>query len=98
MKRFRLFAATFLVLAAWLALIVHWWYRPTANQMVRYAEQGNVAGVKYCLARGVHPNANEKWGWRPEKCDGRTPLTAAAQTGQIEVVRLLLRKGADVNL
>jgi ankyrin repeat protein len=39
------------------------------------------------LVRGVDVNARSK--------NGSTPLMAAVQTGQGEIVRLLLNKGAD---
>jgi ankyrin repeat protein len=54
------------------------------------AEAGNVGCVKRWLALGVSPNSDFCW-------YANTPLIKAAAYGRIEVVKLLLEKGADVN-
>jgi len=54
------------------------------------AEAGNVSEVKRQLWLGRSPNSNFSW-------HANTPLIKAAENGRIEVVRLLLEKGADVN-
>ena len=82
--------AAFIALALWL-----WW--PDANTLHRYALLGDMPGVRLCLRFGVNPNAPSHWGWNLEN-EGQTPLTAAAQFGQVEVVRFLLKSGADPNL
>jgi hypothetical protein len=92
--------ATLLLMVACIAAIATWMYwpaRPDASQLVGHARKGDIVGVEYCLSQGIDPNAAEKWGWHRENL-GQTPLTAAAQFGRVEVVRLLLRKGADANL
>ena len=72
-----------------------WW--PDANRLTGAAARGDLDGVRWCLWFGVDVNAPSRWGWRHES-EGQTPLTAAAQHGRVEVVRLLLRKGADPDL
>jgi hypothetical protein len=72
-----------------------WW--PDSNKLTGYAARGDVAGVRFCLRFGVDPNAPSRWGWG-RAYDGQTPLTAAAQYGRVEVLRLLLSSGADPNL
>jgi ankyrin repeat protein len=54
------------------------------------AKKGDVGCVKMWLAVGVSPNSNFLW-------LANTPLIEAAANGRIEVVKLLLEKGADVN-
>jgi len=90
-------AAVIGVPAALLIAFVVWLWWPSPNKLTRYAERGDVAGVRLCLRFGVDANAPSRWGWNLE-IDGQTPLTAAAQHGQVEVVRLLLKSGADPNL
>jgi hypothetical protein len=82
--------AAIIVFVVWL-----WW--PNANKLAGDAARGDVAGVRLCLRFGVDPNAPSRWGWNHEN-DGQTPLTAAAQFGRVDVVRLLLKSGADANL
>lgn len=55
------------------------------------ADQGDVAGVKRQLAWGVRPDGKHLW-------TRRTPLIEAAANGHLDVVRLLVENGADVNL
>jgi len=61
------------------------------------AARGNVAGARWSLRLGVDPNEPSRYGFRHENL-GQTPLTAAAQFGQVDVARLLISKGADPNL
>jgi ankyrin repeat protein len=76
--------------AVWL-----WW--PDANTLTGAAGRGDIDGVRWGLRLGVNPNTPSRWGWRHEN-DGQTPLTAAAQFGRVDVVRMLLQNGADPNL
>ena len=74
------------------------------SRLARAAERGQVAKVRKLIEQGADVNArgraqkvedaNFEW-WLPA---GRTPLYLAAQNGHVEVVQLLLDRGADPNL
>lgn len=85
-----------LAIAAIIALAIWLWW-PDANKVTGAAARGDLDGVRWCLRLGVDVNEPSRWGWHREN-DGQTPLTAAAQHGQVEVVKFLLRNGADPNL
>jgi hypothetical protein len=55
------------------------------------AAQGNIEAIKQHVAIGTDLNAKEPAG-------GSTPLIVAASYGQSEAARLLVEKGADVNI
>ncbi len=62
-----------------------------AVAILEAAEAGNLEIVKTLLAAGVGPDGKLK--------DSRsTPLVVAARKGDLELARLLIEKGADVNL
>lgn len=66
---------------------------PAANgqtDLIVAASRGDVATVNALLARGVDPN-------QADERTGLTPLTQSSFYGHVEVVRLLLRAGADLN-
>jgi ankyrin repeat protein len=88
-------ALAFLLVAAASVLLWLWW--PTANTLTGYAARGDLSGVRLSLRLGVDPNEASRSGWRLENA-GPTPLTAAAQFGQVEAIRLLIDQGADPNL
>ena len=52
------------------------------------AKRGDIEAVKFLLYQGVHPDSND--------C-GTSPLTEAIMGNHIEIVKLLLDTGADVN-
>lgn len=79
------------------ALLALWSWWPDASRLIGAAARGDVVETRLCLRLGVDPNAPSRWGWSREN-HGETPLTAAAQFGRVEVVRLLLDNGADPNL
>lgn len=64
--------------------------RPTIDIWTA-AAQGNIEAIKQQLAAGAQLNARESAG-------GSTPLILAALFGQTEAGRLLLEKGADLNV
>jgi len=73
------------------------------NALIQAAHENNLENVKKALADGANPNAAQnksKWEeWFGEKTfeEGNTPLIYAAQAGNIEMINLLLEKGAKVN-
>lgn len=63
----------------------------SARVLVRFCEQGNLALASELLQARADVNAGEA------QC-GVTPLIGAANAGQLELVKYLIRKDADVNL
>jgi WD40 repeat protein len=65
--------------------------RMTFSSIFSAAEEGNLAEVKRHLEAGESPNATSgQW--------NKTPLLAAADSGRLEVVKLLVEMGANVNM
>jgi ankyrin repeat protein len=62
----------------------------SATSFVERARDGDVFAVRYFLDAGMNPDAADS--------DGKTPLVAAAEKGRLEIVQLLLNKGAKVDL
>jgi len=59
------------------------------NDLFRAAEEGDVGGIRQCLASGCSINVKD---------DAQmTPLHHAAMAKKPEVIRLLIERGADVN-
>jgi hypothetical protein len=86
-----------MVLLVAVASVVLWFWWPDANRLTGYAARGDMSKVRLSLRLGVDPNEPSRWGWHHEN-PGQTPLTAAAQFGRVDVVRLLINNGADPNL
>ena len=59
----------------------------TVNKLLQAAWQGDVEGVRYCIASGVDPNANDDHDQRA--------IEVACFYGQLEVVKALLEAKAD---
>ena len=59
------------------------------DDLLRAIRQGDLAAVKALLDQGVPVDAKFRY--------DRTPLSFAADRGHLEIVRLLLERGADVN-
>lgn len=76
-------------------ILVIGWLFPGPNRLVTQALKGDISGVRLWV-RFVDPNAPELWGFSHEN-KGRTPLTAAAERGHLDVVKVLLEHGATIN-
>lgn len=61
----------------------------TDLQLMKVVPVGSVADVKILLGRGAQVNAVDQW--------GNTALFIAAREGEVEIVRTLLKAGADVD-
>lgn len=65
-----------------------------SHYLLKAAEAGDVAKVKELLDSGADINYHSQ----PKKGTGRTALCEAALKGKLEVVRLLIEQGADLNV
>jgi ankyrin repeat protein len=80
-----------------LAVILCFWLVPSAeagdreDNLVNLAGKGDVNGVRSLLDQGVNVNAKDS-------ALGCTALVYAAQWDKPDVVRLLLARGADINM
>ncbi|GIU84552.1 MAG: hypothetical protein KatS3mg008_1327 [Acidimicrobiales bacterium] len=61
----------------------------SAEELVRFAAMGDEREVSSALERGEDPNVRDE--------HGNTPLACAGPEGHVEVVRMLLEAGADVD-
>ena len=87
---------TLATLIAFLCVLA-WYAYPDINSLTRAAQSGDLRSVQLQLLLSVDPNQPQIYGFHDEG-RGYTPLTAASFAGHRDVVRLLLRSGADVNL
>ena len=74
-------------LRSWLISVVVWLYQE--KPLWGHASRGDDLGVWALLEQGMDPNFGDR---------GETPLMAAASHSYDSVVRLLISRGADVNL
>jgi len=78
-----------------ISLLISVFFIPTAlyaginDDLIRAAENGDIAKIKDLLYIGADVNAESNGGW--------TALREAANEGHTEAVKLLIEKGADVN-
>jgi ankyrin repeat protein len=59
------------------------------DELFKAASAGNLGAAKAAILAGARVNASNEW--------GNTPVMLAAQQGQVDVVRALLRAGASVD-
>jgi ankyrin repeat protein len=80
-------------------LVLYAGHRPTAAALVRAASEGDAVLARVLINTGMNiDRITEVEGERAlGDINYRSPLTAAAEGGHTEVVRLLLESGADVN-
>src|SRR5260370_31019137 len=103
MRRFRIIIIGLpLLLLAGFGLLKHGIlakHRATqAQRFVASAMQGDLTDVKALLAEGIDPDVKIKFGGHPLGSWDGTALIAAVWGGHADVVRLLLSKGASVDL
>ena len=60
------------------------------NRLITSIQRGNIEDVKACINAGVDVDRREK--------DSNNALIVAAASNRLEIVRLLLARGADVNV
>jgi cytohesin len=60
------------------------------DELLKAAENGNLIKVQTALENGANPNAKNN-------NNGSTPLHIAAYKGHVEIVKILLDRGADLN-
>ncbi|WP_151978134.1 ankyrin repeat domain-containing protein [Acinetobacter soli] len=58
-------------------------------ELVYWASLGNTARVRQLLADGIDPNQSDE--------EGYSALQAAAENDHLDVVKLLISKGADIS-
>ena len=83
-----LFIAAIPALTAWFVLLPRLRFQEEDERLFRAARHGDVAGVERSLGAGARVNA-------AAPIDGKTALFRAAVFGHADVVRVLLKHGAD---
>ena len=84
-----IFIAAIPALVAWFVLVPRLRFHDEDEQLFRAARHGDVAGVERSLAAGGGVNA-------AAPIDGKTALFRAAVFGHADVVRVLVKHGADL--
>ena len=76
--------------------------RPTLAQVLNAAGRGDVDCVRRWLEGGGDPNITCRETVHTARdtdyYEGETPLMVASMSGRVEVIRILLQAGADVNI
>jgi hypothetical protein len=70
---------------------------PYSEEFVNRAGQGDVVAIKLFLASGMSPNVTIKRKIGDKELGGYTALMSASENNHAEVVKELLKAGADVN-
>ncbi|MEC1179525.1 ankyrin repeat domain-containing protein [Metasolibacillus meyeri] len=60
------------------------------QQMIKYAEQGNIEETLALVDAGVNINVTDT--------NGRTAVMAATYNNEVEIVKRLIERGADINI
>lgn len=91
LRRPRVLLPLLAVLALLAGLFVRWAYfvYPLNNDLLYAAREGDLPQMETLFRKGADPNARGEQWW--------TPLTAAAERGQLPAVAWLLDHGAAVN-
>jgi|GEM_PF-5787888 len=63
---------------------------PVNNFLTKQIEKGNLAGLRFCIENGIAVDTVDAHGF--------TPLLLASHYGQLEIVKYLVEKGANINL
>lgn len=63
---------------------------PVNNFLTKQIEKGNLAGLRFCIENGIAVGTVDAHGF--------TPLLLASHYGQLEIVKYLVEKGANINL
>ena len=84
--KFRILASLFCVSLFWTIV-----YAQNVNdELIAAARKSNAEAVRELLAKGADPNAKTPY--------GATPLFFACDRGSLEIVKMLVERGADVNV
>lgn len=73
-------------------------YWPTPSSLLLATATDDLPQARWCLRLGISPDSCNYWTWNRPRSRGQTALTQAIQRRNIEMVKLLLDHGADVNL
>ena len=84
------------ILASTTACLVACLIWPTSGTLVGQAARSDIPGLKRSLFFGADINGYSRWGWHRDN-RGDTPLTSAAQHGNLDTVNFLLSRHADPN-
>jgi ankyrin repeat protein len=88
MRRYGVIALVFAAIV-WLGPLISW--SASGDQLCTAIRNNNLQNVTDLIAAGADVNANTGSG------EAWTPLVNAAYVGNVDIVRLLIDKGADVN-
>ena len=73
------------------------WYHNRTGLWITVCRNKNIEISQFLLKNGANPNIRDAGGFSGNPNDGRTPLMCAVNNGNVEMVKLLVSKGADVH-